>query len=267
MDAPGAVAYPRAVMPLPLPILHSHSSAAGPRLPASLAWRPGPTWIFVGMLLGLLMLGVIVQNSEPPRPAGLPDDVAVDEARAMLADGLPIPTREFFLVTTLAGVAPPVSPDSLPLGRLAAARARLLEAARRHPGDPRLTTSLAHVDLAAGRLAVAERSYYSVLRSSPGYGEARLGLAVTLALRAEEEVAPIRVRARRLAAIGQVANVERGDPAYGAAVVDRLLLLRLVGREAEAQRVAAEALAAGLDEQWAERVRAFVRAAGATPPA
>lgn len=271
MDAPGPLAYSAAAMTTPSPMPRSPGGRA-PRLPASLAWRPGPTLLFVAMLLTLLAIGIAAKHSKPARPSGLPDDPGVADARSMLAGGLPIPTPDYFLVTTLAGASPAVSPDSVPIGRLVAARGRLRDAELRHPGDPRLTVAIAHVDLAAGRFAAAERAYRAALRSASGYDEARLGLAVALALRSEQEAEPIRVRARRLAALGQLANIGHADapgddPMLGAAVVNRLLLLHAVGRRDEAARVAAKALASGLAEPWADRVRAIVRATEPARPA
>lgn len=272
MDAPRRDPYSPAAMTTPTPMPRPAATPALPRLPASLAWRPGPTLLFVGMLLTLLAIGLVVRSTVPPRPAGLPDDPAVADARSMLAAGLPIPTDGYFLVSALAGESPPVAPEAIPLERLAAARGRLREAQSRHPADPRLVVAVAHVDLAAGRFEVAARAYRAALRSAAGYDEARLGLAVTLALQAEQEAEPIRARAKRLAALGQLANIARtaepsDDAVFGAALVNRLRLLRAVGRHDEAARTAARALAAGLPEPWADRVRAFVRAAEPVRPA
>lgn len=240
----------------PPPSSSQTQPASAPRLPDSLSWRPGPTLAFLAMLAGLLVVGLVVRGWKSERPAGLPDDPAVADARAMLVDGLTIPSRELALVTAIAGAAREGAGDSLPLDRLAAARGRLREAAARHPGDARLVAAIAHLDLAAGRLELAERAYRSVLRGAPAYGEARLALGVALALQAAQGLEPIRARARRLAAIGQFANIARDDPAWGAAVANRVALLRAVGRGHEAGRVASDAIRDGLAEPWAARVRA-----------
>ena len=122
---------------------------------------------------------------------------------------------------------------------LAEAERILLAARRRHPRDPRVRAAVGCYELAAARLERAERDYRGAIDQSGGYGEARLGLGVALADRAEGAGDEEAARGLRLAAIAQFAAVAERDPAYRPALFNRTLLLLRVGREPEARRWAA----------------------------
>jgi cytochrome c-type biogenesis protein CcmH/NrfG len=199
---------------------------------------------FAVILVLLAAAGALGLLYRPPAPRGLPHDPAVEAARAALAS-LVVDTGNLRFATSLDGAdrpAPAPSPADLadPHRRLALAERRLLEAAGRHPRDPRIATLLGHVELAAQRLERAERRYRSALALAPRHGEARLGLGVALARQAATRGDARAARRLRLGAIAQLAAVEQGDPFHPHALYDRVLLLIEVGRLAEARR-------------WAER--------------
>ena len=235
------------------------STDAAPATPdprrSPLAWRIGATVAFGTMLAGLLALGLWARFAPVRRPLGLPDDPEVRAAREMLAGGLPLAVPDLAMETTLAGGVRRVDSEAVPLDRLAAARARLAAAAARRPGDVRVTAALAHVALAALRFEEAERLYREALDGAPHFGEARLGLGVALASRAAISAEDDRRRALALEAIGQFANVDPADPAYGAALYDRALMLGRVGRRGEAEQALAAELRARPDGAWASRYR------------
>jgi hypothetical protein len=96
---------------------------------------------------------------------------------------------------------------------------------------------------------------------APSYGEARLGLGVTLALRAAAEGDDARARGLRLRAISQFAAVPKADPCYQAALYDRVLLLPGVGQADEARRWAREYLTRDSASAWAVVLRRELDAA------
>ena len=100
--------------------------------------------------------------------------------------------------------------------------------------DARFVAASAALSLLRGRRREAERLYRSALDRAPGYGEAHLGIAVSLALRAEKEASPRFQRSLRLGALAQLLAVTPEDPAYPAALYDQVVLLRAVGRHTEA---------------------------------
>lgn len=219
----------------------------------SLAWSRSATLSFVGLLLGLLALGLWAWLAPVAHPRGLPDDRDVAAARELMTDGLPLAVPDLILATSVAGESRWIPPDSLPVGRLAAARDRLTRAAGRHPDDVRIDVAIAHLELSAMRVDDAIARYRRALDRSPHYGEARLGLGVALTARSLTDGEPERSRSHALEALGQLANVDRGDPAHPAALYDRALLLVRVGRRREAARLLDRELAAQPVSPWSSR--------------
>jgi tetratricopeptide (TPR) repeat protein len=132
------------------------------------------------------------------------------------------------------------------------ARELIARAGSRHPLDPRPAVSIAHLDLAQRMFAHAERGYRRALVLAPHFGEARLGLGVSLALRAEREADPLERRSLRLQAVAQFAAVPQGDPLHAHALYDRATLLATVGRHAEAEARALEYLRGDPGSPWAD---------------
>lgn len=102
--------------------------------------------------------------------------------------------------------------------------------------DPRFTAARGSLALVRGRTRQAERLFRSAVDRAPGYGEAHLGVAMALMLRAETEVAPRFRRSLRLGALAHLLAVAPEERAYPAALYDRIVLLRAVGRDDEARR-------------------------------
>src|SRR6185436_16698024 len=89
------------------------------------------------------------------------------------------------------------------LRRAERAESLLILALRRHPDDPRLHAAIGHLDLVRQRTNHAEQRYLAAIDLAPHHDEARLGLGVTLARRAELEPDPFRERRLQLRAIAQ----------------------------------------------------------------
>ena len=212
-------------------------------------WPALPALIFLGIMIVLAIVAVSTLRSDPPIVRGLPDDPDVREASAILRGRVRMRGDLAFESALLgvgssapAGVSPaePLGPFALePLApadtlRIETARARLELARSRLRHDPRLGAALASLHLLRGDLRRAEHAYWPIVDGKPGYGEARLGLGVTLAMRAEATQDPNEARRLELQAIAQFAAVRADDPAAEAARANRILLLRRVGRDAEA---------------------------------
>jgi Flp pilus assembly protein TadD len=186
------------------------------------------------------MLGVIaiVALRTPPRiVTGLPREPAVTAVRDRVHDRLAIELPDLRFETALLGRG-----GTTDVALATEAGQALLGVPER--GDPRVPAARGALELGARRYADAERSYRRAVEMAPSYGEARMGLGVTLALRAAGETDEDRARGLRLRAIAQFAAVPEPDPGYTSALYDRALLLARVGRRDEARR-------------WAERYRAL----------
>ncbi|HEY3215897.1 MAG TPA: hypothetical protein VGK93_05350 [Candidatus Eisenbacteria bacterium] len=216
--------------------------------------------MFAVVLLVFLAAALGARWLKPPRPQGLPDDAAVRAAQALLRDVLPVTSGPLRFRCELVGAGaeePPGASFRRELGageaaRVAAAEQWLLTARQRHRRDVRLECAIAHLDLTAQRYERAERRYREALDRAPRYGEARLGLGVTLALAAATGGDRSRARRLRLQAIAQLAAVEPDDPSYLPALYDRALLLGQVGRREEALRWARRYLEREPAGRWAE---------------
>lgn len=228
-----------------------------------LHWR---VFAIAGFIALMVMLAVIAAVSVlvPPRlVAGLPDDPDVTAAIGLVHARLPMRAGALRFRSTLAGEAPPGAVLGADEVRLAGRATLLIERARtRHRSDPRLEVALAHLDLALGRHLLAERRYRAVTDRGVDLPEAHLGLGVALALQADAERDPERIRALRLEAIAQFAAVDPRDPTIEPALYDRALLLDQVGRRPEALRVAREYAGRDSVSPWLGRLRQALGAAG-----
>jgi len=240
-------------------------SAASVRI-ARPARRFPPALAYLGVLV---LLGVVAVSPALVRPVaihGLPDDADVIEARSLVigrmrVDAGPLRWRSELLgpsagaAEDAAATAATERPDPAALGRATA----LLERARaRSPRDARVTAACAALDLARGDLARAERRYQTAIDLGGHFSEARLGLGVTLAMRAERETDGVQRRGMVLRAIGQFAAVPEGDPEHLPALYNRALLLARVGRADEAHTCARDYFARDPDSPWAERLARVV---------
>jgi tetratricopeptide (TPR) repeat protein len=208
--------------------------------------RPLPA---LGFLLALLALAALALSTLRPPPriiTGLPEGPLFERMRASLWNRLRVETGGLRLEAALLG-----DEGETDTALAIAAESTVLAAIGDRPDDPRLHASLAFVELAAQRLTTAQLHYREALDLAPTYGEARLGLGVTLALRAASEADDGRARGLRLRAISQLASVPVADPCYEAALYDRVLLLVRVGRVDEAQRWARTYLARDPWSPWA----------------
>src|SRR5262245_21798371 len=224
--------------PSPLRPMATRSVPPGPPSPPrSSSWNIRAVVLFVIILGILLAIGLVNWLYRPPVPAGVPEDPEV--AAALQALGiLDVRTGDLRFVTSLGEAQDSGMPiDSARPARLAKAAAAHELGRAHHRFDPRFDCLLGHVDLASDRLERAERHYRAALSLSRGYGEARLGLGVTLARRAVADGTAPAARSLRLEAIGQLAAVEDRDPFYLPASFDRVLLLIDVGRMEEARRL------------------------------
>jgi len=220
-----------------------------------LQWRAAPVLVFLAMLVGLAVLAAVSLFSRPLLPSGLPDDPDVLAARSLLEHRVAAAPADLRFENTLLG-EPAHAPNTARQRALVDRAAGLLARARaRHPRDARMIAACAHVALARRRFAEAERDYRAALDLAPHYGEARLGLGVLLAERAEREPHPLRARGLRLRATAQFAAVDPADSAYLAALYDRVVMLERVGRRQEAQQRAQAYLARDAASAWAQRLR------------
>lgn len=241
------------------------SDPDAPAPASSLAWSRSATLLFAALLLGLLALALWSWLAPVEHPRGLPDDPDVAAARELMTDGLPLSVPDLVLATSIAGESRWIAPDSVAEGRLAAARDRLTRAAGRHPDDVRIDVAIAHLELAARRLDDAIPRYRESLDRFPRYGEARLGLGVALITQGVFDLDPDLGRARAFEALGQFANIDRGDPAYEAALYDRVVVLGRVGRVREASRLLRRELDANPGGAWAARYRQLLTAVRPAP--
>lgn len=224
--------------------------AAAVRSPALRAFT------FLLALLALAALAISVLLTPPRIVTGFPADARAENVRTLLGDRLRADTGDLrFQAALLHGGGDTSTTLAL------VAESSLRSALAHRPLDPRLHAACASLDLAARRWETAERHYRDALDLAPSYGEARLGLGVSLALRAAGEADEARARGLRLRAISQFASVPEPDPCYEAALYDRALLLARVGHEDEARRWARAYLARDPGSAWAQALEREVSSA------
>jgi tetratricopeptide (TPR) repeat protein len=221
-------------------------------------WSPHALVLFVSMMLVLTGIGLFGRLHHAHGPTGFPRDAAVDSARASLRGALGSESAGLRFASSLEedarAAVPPVPPDSMPAA-IAAASRWMAVARSRLPFDPRVVCLSAHLDLAADRLERAERLYRAALALAPRYGEARLGLGVTLARRAATEGDERSVRALELEAAAQFAAVAENDRFYLPALYDRTVMLARVGRTQEAAQLARRYAALDPGSEWARTLQ------------
>jgi len=240
----------------------SHSPALAPpsvqvaEIERRLQWRALSVFAFVGIMAGLAAVAVMSQIARPRILTGLADDADLRAAATLVHGRTLEETGALRFTSALLGEGG-VNGEFAPIARLRARAAESLarRAKARHSGDARAWAALGALDLVQGDWRGAERSYRAALDRSPHYGEARLGLGVTLALRARSGPGPLRPRALELAAIAQFAAVPERDPAYAPALWNRAMLLYHVGRVEEARRWAAAYRVRDPSSVWAEALR------------
>jgi tetratricopeptide (TPR) repeat protein len=227
-------------------------------------WSRRPLILFASLMVVLTAVGLFGRLHHSHGPSGFPADVAVDSARASLHGRLEIDAVGLRFATSFdegdPSHEPPPSPDSR-LAALAAAMRWMAVARSRLPLDPRAACLSAHLDLAADRLEQAERFYREALALAPRYGEARLGLGMTLARRGATEGDERSARALELQAAAQFAAVHEDDRLYLPALYDRTVMLARVGRTEEARQLARRYAALDPGSEWAAALLRRVNAA------
>lgn len=248
--APGRLILPGAMSPAPVAL---PSSLPVAEIERRLQWRALPMVVFGVILVGLAVVAVASQFEVPRTQSGLPDDASLGAASSLVEGRTLAETGEFRWTSALLGDgATPVA--FAPIEQLRAERAaeHVSHAMARRPGDARVLAAGAALALVRNDWRGAERGYRAALDRNPHYGEARLGLGVTLARRARIEPAPFRPRALQLAAIAQFAAVRAKDPVYPQALWNRAVLLTEVGRRDEARTIARRFLVLESRGPWAE---------------
>lgn len=248
---------------MPLPRISVPAAAPVAEIERRIQWRAASALVFLGILASLAGLAIMPLISPPMVSHGLPDDPDVKAAAGLVQNRLCANAGDLQFYSSLLGDEGAGHPFTTgDEGTVARSEGLLKRALSHHPGDARITTSLATLEFVRGKLAHAERGYRSALDRASWCGEARLALGVLLALRAEHEATSMTRRGLELQAIAQFAAIGQGDPALGAALYNRALLLTRVGRPDEARRVAALALARDPHGSWSESLRRAVGLAG-----
>jgi hypothetical protein len=196
-------------MPSPLP------PAATPtvrEIERRIRWRAMAVVLFLALLLGLAVVALVPMLAPPPIVSGLPADPDVTAAAALVRGRIVPATGELRSFSSLLGAGPAVrgaTPDEV---AIAEAVALLARARDRNPAEPRILAGLASLDLARGRVGEAERRYREAIDLAEAFGEARLGLGVTLALGAAGAEREPQARGLLLQAIAQFGWRGSGGP-------------------------------------------------------
>ena len=225
-------------------------------LPRRFAWPALRVLAFLGLIGGLAVVALMSQIARPRLLTGLPDDPDLRAAQQLMRDRtLP---KDGSLRWTSALLGEGGTSGMFPtLERQRAQRAAgyVASAQKRRAWDARVSSAAAALALVQSDYRGAERGYRAAIDRNAHYGEARLGLGITLALRARFERGALRPRTLLLAAIAQFAAVPARDPARPHALWNRAMLLREVGREDEARRIAAAYLLIDGRSTWADALR------------
>jgi hypothetical protein len=206
-----------------------------------LNWRLISIGVFACLMVVLAVIAAVSRFTSHPPLTGLPEDPAIATARVWV-HGRTLPEHGALRWSSALLGDGATSGVFAPAERARARRAAAaLEPAReKFRGDPRVVAALASLALVNADLRAAERGYRAALDRNPHYGEARLGLGVTLALRARLAPGVLKPRALELAAIAQFAAVPASDPLAPIALWNRAMLLDVVGRDDEARAIARE---------------------------
>jgi len=231
----------------------SHPPVA--ELERRLQWPLLPAIVFLGLIAGLGIVALVSQVAPPRITTGLPDDPGVRGASFLMHDRTLVAIGDLRLNSALLGDgAVPETFTYLDLLRARRADELAATALARRKWDARVWAARGALALVEGRYPEAERRYRAALARNAHYGEARLGLGVTLARWARFAPASAKPRALELAAIAQFAAVSERDPAYTAALWNRATALERVGRHAEARDLARAYLLRDATSAWAARL-------------
>ncbi len=224
--------------------------------PRRLAWPALRVLAFLGLIGGLAIVALMSQIARPRLLTGLPDDPDLLAAERLMRDRTLAEHGDLRWISALLGEGG-TSGVFATIDRQRAQRAAALvaRAQARRGWDARVSAAAAAMALVQSDYRGAERGYRAAIDRNPHYGEARLGLGVTLAQRARFERGALRPRALLLAAIAQFAAVPADDPAHPHALWNRAMLLREVGREDEARRIATAYLLLDTHSAWADALR------------
>lgn len=217
------------------------SPAAPPvdELDRRLKWRVVPILVFLLMLVGLGSVATFSLMMRRMTMTGLPADADVLAARELLHGRASLAAGGLRFASALTGEIGAAGADAGETQRLEQAAAAIARAKRRHPLDARVAACEAHLALLRGDLARAEGAYEWAL-FLPGYcAEAHLGYGVALALDGRGRTHEVERRQRLLRALGQFAAVRPSAVEHADALHDRILVLREVGREREADALEA----------------------------
>ncbi len=240
--------------------MNSPSPAVPPpvaELERRIKWSSAAVVAFIAILALLTVLAVLSAITPVRSVVGLPDDPDVRAAHAQVAGRLGVPAGDLRFESALLDRPLARFPGPAATRALALAADSLLERARRRAlTDSRIPALQGHLALAQRHYPDAERLYRHAIDLAAHTSEARLGLGVALALRAEATRDQRDARALTLMAIAQLAAVRRDAACYPAALYDRSLLLWRVDRTHEAARTTAVYLASDSTSPWAARLRA-----------
>ncbi len=211
---------------------------------------------FLGLIGGLAVVALMSQIARPQLLTGLPDDADLRAAQDLMRNRtLPVEGSLRWTSALLGEGGTSGAFSTLDRQRAQRAGEYVASTQKRRAWDARVSSAAAALALVQSDYRGAERGYRAAIDRNAHYGEARLGLGVTLALRARFERGALRPRALLLAAIAQFAAVPARDPARPHALWNRAMLLREVGREDEARRVAAAYLLIDGKSTWADALR------------
>ncbi len=215
-------------------------------------WRFVSVIVFGGLMVALAVAAALSLLAPKRIVTGLPDDPDAALAGSLMRRGAAPATGTLRFESALTGESRPGWELSAGAATAAeSAQASIERARRRARFDPRLIAALGHIELTRRMFGHAEDHYRTALEIGPHYGEARLGLGVALALRAEAEVDPLRQRGLRLEALAQFIAVRESDPARLDALYDRARVLELLGRAEEARAIARAYLHDDPSSAWA----------------
>jgi hypothetical protein len=187
---------------------------------------------------------------------GVPNDPSARAARDLMWRRLVPPAGGLRFASAFTGEAiEPGVPRPGESALLDRAAELLWRSVRAHPLEPRSLAALGHVELARRRPERAARYYRRAIDLRAHCSEARLGLGVALALEADRTADALERRALELAALAQFTAVDSRSARWLDAQFDRVILLRRVGRRAEADLAARAYFARDTASAWAARLR------------
>lgn len=223
-------------------------------------WPALPALVFLGLMVGLLLVAAVSMWLRPDHPRGLPEDAALLAAAGLPDASLGVLAPELrFRAAALGGDVGSHANDAAALARVTEAEHALAHWARHHESEPRVRAGLGALALARHDYTAAATHYREACERSPHYGEGRLGWGMALALDAARTSDPWLRRALLLRAIAQFAAVDPSEPEYPHALYDRAHLLIEVGRTSEATDLARQYIALDANSAWAQKLRADAR--------